>query len=211
MQKKMLEFISELIIKHSYNSHHSFLFKLLMTQIFLRKLNNPTRAWFILNNFYETYNKFSIKQKFQIYCMFQDLKIKLKKIDTFAIHDTLKIKAIIRFEKLNNKFYNKIHKNTFIVREYWQIFLNEKQKGILDSNIINNQLKKINSKFTKLQIFFNDIQKNYLDNQLIFFIYCCFLKNVMNNNKSAEYIFKLIRDYKENTSTKMFNEEYYKV
>ena len=212
MQTKMLQFISDLITTHSYNSHQPFLFKLLMTQIYLRKLNYPTRAWFLLNNFYESYNKFSIKQKFYIFYMFQELFAKLKKIDTFSTHNALKVKSIIKFEKLNNKFYNKIYKNTFIIREYWLNFLVEKQKGVVNYSLINGQLKRIYTKFQKLQTFFNEIQKIYEDNQLIFYIYCCFLKNVINNDSSADYIIKLLRDYKDNNSSKnVIDDEYYKV
>ncbi len=208
----MLEFLSDLIKKHSYNSHNSFLFKLLMTQVYLRKLNNLTKAWFILNTFYETYNKFSIKQRFYIYCMFQELYMKLEEIDTYATHNKLKIKSIIKFEKLINKFYNKIHKNTCIVREYWLNFLTEKQKGMLNSNTINNNLKKINDKFNKLQIFFNEILKIHEDNQLVFYIYSCFLRNILNNDQSAENIIKILKDYKESNSAKpSINDEYYKV
>ncbi len=183
-----------------------------MTQVYLRKLNNLTRAWFILNTFYETYNKFSIKQRFYIYCMFQELYMKLEEIDTYATHNKLKIKSIIKFEKLINKFYNKIHKNTCIVREYWLNFLTEKQKGMLNSNTINNNLKRINYKFNKLQIFFNEILKIHEDNQLVFYIYSCFLRNILNNDQSAENIIKILKDYKESNSAKpSINDEYYKV
>ena len=86
IQKKLLEFLSHLIHKYSFDSHHDpFLFKHLIIQIYLRQLNNPTKSWYILNNFYEAYNKISISQKFYIFCMFQELQEKLKKDDKIDI------------------------------------------------------------------------------------------------------------------------------
>ena len=201
-QRKLLEFMTEIIFKHSIKSHeYGFQFKMLTAQIFLRKLNNHTRAWFILSNFYETFNKFGVRQQFNIFCMYQELYETLQEGDTLSTHKAADIKKIIKLEKSNNKFIHKISKCTNRVKLFWLNYMNEKQKHRFLTKNINKTLHKINSKYNKLQIFFTEIQKLFEDNRNIFYIYCCFLKNIMNNEQLAEHITKLLKDNKKVSPT----------
>ena len=216
-KKKLLEFVCDLIYKHSIKSHNfSFHFKMLTVQIYLRKLKNITRAWFILSNFYETFNKFSIRQQFFIFCMYQELHENLQKNDEKATHPTAKIRKIIKLEKSNNTFIKKVIKCTNAVKLFWLTYMNDKQKCRLLMKEMNKNLAKINRKYQKLQIFFGEIQKLFEDNRSIFYIYCCFLKNIMNNEQFSEHIIKLLRDNKAMTSdnktlSDFIDEDYYKM
>ena len=57
---------------------------------------------------------------------------------------------------------------------------------------MNHILKLINRKYSKIQNFFDKIQKLYEDNSFLFYLYCCFLKNIMNNEQLGEHIIKLL-------------------
>lgn len=216
-KKKLLEFVCDLIYKHSIKSHiFSFHFKMLTVQIYLRKLKNITKAWFILSNFYETFNKFSIRQQFFIFCMYQELHESLQKDDEKATHPTAKIKKVIKLEKSNNAFIKKVIKCTNSVKLFWLTYMSDKQKCRLSMKEMNKNLAKINRKYQKLQIFFGEIQKLFEDNRSIFYIYCCFLKNIMNNEQFSEHIIKLLRDNKAITSddktlSDFIDEDYYKM
>ena len=213
---KLLEFVCDIIYKHSIKSHNfSFHFKMLTVQIYLRKLNNITRAWFILSNFYETFNKFSIRQQFFIFSMYQELHEALQNCDDKSMHKMPKMKKVIKLEKSNNMFIKKITKCTNAVKLFWLTYMNDKQKFRFLIKEVNKNLSKINRKYQKLQHFFSEIQKLFEDNRSIFYIYCCFLKNIMNNEQFSEHIIKLLRDNKslntEKTSNDFIDEDYYKM
>lgn len=215
IQYKLLEYLAHLIQKHIISSNSSqFNFKLLMVQIYLRRLSNPTRAWFILSNFYETYNKFSAQSKFYIFCMFQELYERLILNDRRSNHSHSKIVSIINFDKINSEFHSRITKSTNLVKDFWVMFMNDKQKKLLNSSAFNSSLTRISNEFKALQSIFNTIQKQYEDNPLIFYIYCCYLKHIINNDHMAEHIIKLLREIKENKTHKdssMIDDEYYKM
>ena len=192
-QNKLYEFACQIILTHSIKSHEkAFYFKLLTAEIYLRKLNNITKTWFILLNFYESFNKFSLKQQFYIFEKFQELHEQLELEDIHSIHNQQNIKNIIKLDKSNEKFIRKITKCTNLLKQFWMMYLGGKQKGILSIENMNHILKLINRKYSKIQNFFDKIQKLYEDNSFLFYLYCCFLKNIMNNEQLGEHIIKLL-------------------
>ena len=220
-QNKLYEFVCQIILTHSIKSHEkAFYFKLLTAEIYLRKLNNITKTWFILLNFYESFNKFSLKQQFYIFEKFQELHEQLEFEDIHSIHNRQNIKNIIKLDKSNEKFIRKITKCTSLLKQFWMLFLAGKQKRIISIENMNHILKLINRKFSKIQNFFDKIQKLYEDNSFLFYLYCCFLKNIMNNEQLAEHIIKLLlRNIHTNKATRnvskinidFIDDDYYKM
>ena len=76
----------------------------------MRKLNNITKTWFILLNFYESFNKFSLKQQFLFLKKFQELHEQLELENIHSINNQQNIKNIIKLDKSNEKFIRKITK-----------------------------------------------------------------------------------------------------
>ena len=221
-QFKLFEFLCEIIYKHSVKSHeNSFYFKLLTAQIYMRKLNNITKTWFILSNFYESFNKFTTKQQFYVFELYQELHENLEIEDEQSIHNRLKIKNIMNLEKSTGKFIKKITKCTNYIKNFWLNYMIEKQKNIFSIAKFNDSLFIINKKLKSLQIFFDKIQKNFEDNTFLFYLYCCFLKNITNNIQLSEHIMKLLlRNTKKfsnektnnnNNTTDFIDDDYYKM
>lgn len=215
MKIYLLEFLTHLIQKIILNNQHisHFNFKLLLIQIYMRELNNPTKAWYMLSVFNETIHKLVIQQRFLIYCMFQELYEKLIYIDRYSDHDQTKFRSIINFEVNNVEFFKLIQSSTKLVKEFWLIYMNDKLKNILNTEAINRKIMEMNLNFTKLQIFFNEIQKLYEENPNVFFLYCCYLKHIAMDYKNADIIVNLLMDYKNNRNkVKIFiDDEYYKM
>ena len=114
IKKYLLDFLTHLIHKHILNNQHvpHFYFKLLLIQIYLRELNNPTKSWYMLSIFNETIHKFDIQQRFFIFSMFQELHEKLLYIDRYSDHTQAKFRSVINFEMNNVEFFKLIQSST---------------------------------------------------------------------------------------------------
>ena len=138
--------------------------------------------------------------------MYQELHEALQNCDDKSMHKMPKMKKVIKLEKSNNMFIKKITKCTNAVKLFWLTYMNDKQKFRFLIKEVNKNLSKINRKYQKLQHFFSEIQKLFEDNRSIFYIYCCFLKNIMNNEQFSEHIIKLLRDNKSLNTEKTSND-----
>ena len=89
--------------------------------------------------------------------------------------------------------------------------MRERSKGEIYSANINDSLDKIINKNESLQSFFNDIQKLFENNKEVFYVFCCYLKYVMNEEILSEQIMTLLKNIKESESVQIKDSEYFKM
>jgi len=143
--------------------------------------------------------------------MYQELHEKIQRDDNICFHDNLKIKSVIKYEELNEEFISKVIKSTMLLKDFWILYMNERMRDVIYLSNLNSSLEKILVNYEDLEKFFNEIQKQFEDNKLIFYIYCCYLKNIINNDVLAEHLIKLLKDYKDNKNIPPVDSAYFKV
>jgi hypothetical protein len=213
IKSKVFNFISNLIQKHclSHGQNQSLLFKMVLFKIYLKELNNITKAWNLIISINESINYLDIQQTFYIYVFFQEILNELQKIDTNNFQDNVKFENIIAFEVNNNEFFRLIELNTKMTKEFWQIYMNNRMKLTMNVISIENKLNEIEVGKKQLNKFFENI--SYEDNTKTCYFYICYLKHIVNNDSQS---FELANSF-ESLNNKLQKEnkyldlEYYKM
>lgn len=198
MENILINFLVYLIEKHILSNQHisQFYFKVLLIQIYIRNLNNYTKAWFLLSVFNETFDKFSINQKFIIFSLFQELKEKLIIIDSNkSVVPQIEVIKLTEYDEVNTKYFKSIETITLIIKDFWLSFIQNKKNKLLDYNSFNDKIYLIDNKVKELSILEYNISTLNKSNTINNIIHNCFLKNLLNEysllNKSTISSLKL--------------------
>ena len=89
--------------------------------------------------------------------------------------------------------------------------MNERIRDVVNLSNLNSSLERIIVNYKDLQKFFNEIQRQFEDNQLIFYVYCCYLKNIIGDDILANHLIKLLKDYKDNKDLNLVDSDYFKM
>lgn len=191
---KFIDIIEILLNENNESESHghgheneSFLIKILLCQVLIRKQNNIIKAFTILYSL-ATSLKLNTIERYKVYCLGQELHEKIKSKDLLLEYGYNHFNHIFEYEKVTINFFKYTELATKNLKKFWIEFITEKKKNSINSSLIINSLSEIYSINKSIQQEFLELYEYNKENAEFLFLFSYYLKNIVKNELLHEEI-----------------------